>query len=85
MESGVEHQEVPKEHAAVKAVGGLRKQHEGWNLAAECQHKPEERTQGNCGSQKKLASSGREMTHRAGVAWRKVHVFRKNRTRETKL
>jgi hypothetical protein len=35
MESKEEHQEVPKERAAVKPGGGLRKQHRGWNLALQ--------------------------------------------------
>jgi Fe2+ transport system protein B len=34
MESKSEHQEIPKEHATVKPVGGLRKQHRGRKLAA---------------------------------------------------
>jgi hypothetical protein len=34
MEFEAEHQEVPKEPAAVKPVRGLRKWHRGWNLAA---------------------------------------------------
>jgi hypothetical protein len=33
MESGAEHREVPEEHATVKPVGGLMKQHGGRNLA----------------------------------------------------
>lgn len=49
MESRAEYQEVPKEHAIVKPVGRLRKRHRGGNLAAEHNHKPQERTQGNCG------------------------------------
>jgi hypothetical protein len=35
MHSGAEQREVSKEHAAVKPIGGLRKRHRGWNLAAE--------------------------------------------------
>jgi hypothetical protein len=35
MESGAGHQEGPKEDAAVKPVGGLRKRHRDRNLAAE--------------------------------------------------
>jgi hypothetical protein len=41
---------------------------------------PKERTWGNCGSQKKLATAGRKMARHARVARRKVHV-RKNQTR----
>jgi hypothetical protein len=36
VESDVEHQQVPKEVAAVMPVGGLRKQCKDRNLAAEC-------------------------------------------------
>jgi hypothetical protein len=42
----------------------------------------EEGTRGNCGSRKKLATAGRKMTHHTGVAWRKVHVIRKNQTKD---
>jgi hypothetical protein len=73
MEPGVEHLEAPKEHAAVKPVGGLRKWHRGWNLAPECHHKPGEWTQGNFGSRRKLATACRGMTRRAEVAWRRAH------------
>jgi hypothetical protein len=41
------HEEVPKEDASAKPVGGLRKLHRGRNLAAERRQKPKERTQGN--------------------------------------
>jgi hypothetical protein len=34
MKSGAEHQEVPKIHAAVKPIRGLRKLHRGKHLAA---------------------------------------------------
>jgi hypothetical protein len=60
-ESEEVHREVLKEHAAVKHVGGLRKQHRGWNLAAECHQKSKERTWRNCGSQKKLAAAGKKL------------------------
>jgi hypothetical protein len=48
MQSGAKHLEVPKERAAVKPVGGLRKLHMGWNLAAEHRQKQKESTRGNC-------------------------------------
>jgi hypothetical protein len=64
MESGMEHQEGPKEDAAVKLARGLRKQHRDWNLAAEHSGQPEERTQGNCGAHKKLATAGRKMINK---------------------
>jgi hypothetical protein len=81
MESGVEHQEVPKEYSAEKPVGRLKKWHRGQNLDIEQRKKSKEWTQGNCGSRKKLAAASRKMTHRTGVAQRKVHVIRKNQTK----
>jgi hypothetical protein len=50
MESEVEHQEVSKQRAAVKPVGGLKKWHRGQNLVAGCCRKPKEVNQGDCGS-----------------------------------
>jgi hypothetical protein len=76
MQSRVEHQEIPKEHAAMKPIRGLRKRHRGWHLATGRQSKPEERTWGNCRSRKKLAAVGRKMTRCTGVTLRKVHVIR---------
>jgi hypothetical protein len=78
-ESIAEHQEAPMEEAVVKPVGGLKKWHRGRNLAAECHGQPEERSQGNCGSRKKLAAACRGTTPCAGVAWRKGNSG-KNRT-----
>jgi hypothetical protein len=69
MQSGVEHQEVPKKHVTVKPVGELRKWHRGRYLATEHRGEPEERTWGNYGSRKKLATTGRRMTRHA--AWHK--------------
>jgi hypothetical protein len=71
METGVEHQEGPKEASAVKPVGGLRKRHRDRNIAAERSGQPEEWTRGNYGARKILAATGRKMTRRAGAAWRK--------------
>jgi hypothetical protein len=71
IQSGAEHREAPKEHAAVKPVGGLRKRHRGRPLGAGRRGQPEERTRGNCGSWKKLVAAGRNITCRAGVARRK--------------
>jgi hypothetical protein len=36
MQSIVEHQEVTKKEAALMPVGGLRKQHNDWNLVGGC-------------------------------------------------
>jgi hypothetical protein len=57
MQSGTEHCEVPKEHAAVKPVRGLRKQHRERHLAVKCLSQPKEWTQGNCGSKRKLVTA----------------------------
>jgi hypothetical protein len=62
MQSEAEHQKVPKEQAAVKPVGGLRKRHRSQNLAAERRQKPKERTRVNCASQKKSAAAGMKTT-----------------------
>jgi hypothetical protein len=45
MEPEAEHQEVPKEEAAVMLVRGLRKQHRDQKSATECCQKTKERTQ----------------------------------------
>jgi hypothetical protein len=71
LEPVAEDQKAPKEHAAVKFSGALRKRHRGRNLAAECCQKLKERTRGNCGSQKKLGAAHRRMTQHAGVAQHK--------------
>jgi hypothetical protein len=73
MESGEERREVPKERAALQPVGGRRKRHRGQRLAVGHCGQPKERTQGNCGSRRKLVAPSRGITRRAGVARRKVH------------
>jgi hypothetical protein len=75
------HREVPKEGAAAKSSGALRKRHGSRKPATGSRRKPKERPRGNCGSRKKLSAAGRKMTRRAGVARRKEHVVRKNQTR----
>jgi hypothetical protein len=57
MQSTEEHQEIPKEEAAVMPVGEPRKQHRICNLAAECRQKRKERTRGKTGSRRKLAAA----------------------------
>jgi hypothetical protein len=42
MQSGEVDRDIPKEHAFVKLVGGLRKQHGGWNLTGKRRHKSQE-------------------------------------------
>jgi hypothetical protein len=53
-----EHQEVPKEEAAVMTVGGLRKRHMDQNLAVSHHQKPGGRIQASLASQKRLAFAG---------------------------
>jgi hypothetical protein len=62
-----EQEKVPKEQAAVKRVGGLRKRHRGGKLATERCQKPKD------GSRRKLVAAHRGTTRRAKVAQRKRH------------
>jgi hypothetical protein len=82
MQSIGEHQEVPKEEAAVMPVGGLRKRRRNRNLAAEHHQKPKGRIQASCESQKRLTVASRKMTRHARVAWRRKNVVRKDQTRK---
>jgi hypothetical protein len=68
MEPKVEDQKAPKEGAAVRSSGALKNQHRGHYLVAVHHREPKERTQGNCGSQRNLASARRRMTFWPGVA-----------------
>jgi hypothetical protein len=68
MKSVVVHDEVPKEEATVKTVRALKKRHGVQHLAVGRLRKPKERTQGKGGSQRKLATARRGMTHHAGEA-----------------
>jgi hypothetical protein len=56
------HEEIPKEEATVKSLGALKKWHGDRHLAVGCHKKLKRRTQGNSGSQKKLAATRRGMT-----------------------
>jgi hypothetical protein len=76
IQSEAEHQEVPKEQATVKPVGGLRKRHRGQNLAAERHCKPKD------WSWRTLASACRRTTCLAKVAQRNGNVIGKNQTRD---
>jgi hypothetical protein len=71
MASEAKHREDPKERAAVKPVGGLRKQHRGRNLSAGRCGAQKELTQRICGSWRKLAAACRRVSHCAAVARRK--------------
>jgi hypothetical protein len=72
-ESEAVHEEVPKEEAAVQSVVALKKRHGDRNLAVGCRRKPKKRTQGNGGSRKKFAATGRGMNRRVIPARRKGH------------
>jgi hypothetical protein len=82
IESESEDQEIPKEHAAVKPVGALKKRPRGWNPAAKHHDWPEERIQENCGSLKKLVAVRRVTTCHAEVAWCKGNIIGKSWTND---
>jgi hypothetical protein len=80
MESGTEYREVPKEEAAVKSSGTMKKRHKGRHLAAGRRGEQKKLIRGDCGSRRKLAAPCRKVSHRAAVTRRKKYVFRKIRT-----
>jgi hypothetical protein len=82
MQSVGEHQEVPKEDAAVMPVRGLRKRRRDRNLATGRCQKPKGRIRESCESRRRSTIAGRKMTRCATVAWRKGNVVRKIRTEE---
>jgi hypothetical protein len=82
MQSTEEHQEIPKEDAAVMPVGKPRKRSRVCNLAAERRRKRKERTRGNRGPRRKSAAACRKVSRRAKVTWRKRNLFRNVRTLE---
>jgi hypothetical protein len=63
-----EHQEIPKEDAAVISVRGPRKRRRVCSLAAERRQKMRERTRGNRGSRRKSTAACRKLSRRAKVA-----------------
>jgi hypothetical protein len=71
MKSVAVHTEVPKEEAALKTVRALKERYGVWHLTVEHRRQPKKWTQGNGGSQKKLAAACKGMTYCAGVAWHK--------------
>jgi hypothetical protein len=77
MKPEVVHQEVPREHASVVPVGGLRKQRRGRKEAAGRHEEPKKLNRGICGSREKLAAACRRVSCRATVAWRKRNMLRK--------
>jgi hypothetical protein len=68
--------QVPKEDAAVKPVGGLKKRHRGWHIAAGRRRKLKEWTQGKDECRKNFTVARKRMTRRARVARRKGHYRR---------
>jgi hypothetical protein len=79
MQSIAEHQEVPKEDAAVMLVGGLRKRCRDW-MEFSCQ-KLKERIQASYESSRRLTVAGRKLSRHAAVAQCKRKVFQKNSDR----
>jgi hypothetical protein len=77
MQSVAEHQEVPREDAAVIPVGGLRKQRRGRKQAAGRREEPKELNRGMCGSWEKLAAAYRKVSCHATVAWHKRNILGK--------
>jgi hypothetical protein len=69
----LEHEAVPKEEAVVKIVTALKKQYRDQPLTLKRHGQLKKGTQGNDGSQKKLAAACRGITQHAGVAWLKGH------------
>jgi hypothetical protein len=82
MQSVGEQREVPKEEAAMRSSGALKKRHRDQHLAAGHRRKPKELTRENYRSQRKLAAACRKVPHRAGVAWCTWNIVRKNWTRD---
>jgi hypothetical protein len=82
MQSVEEHQEIPKEEAAVIPVGGLRKRRREQNLAAGRRQKPKGRTHASCESRRRPTIAGKKMTRRAIVVWHRKIAVRKIGTQE---
>jgi hypothetical protein len=72
-ESEAVHDEVPKEEAAVETFGALKEQYRDQHLVVRSRGHPNKQTQGNGGSQKKLATASRGMTCRAIPTLHKGH------------
>jgi hypothetical protein len=77
----VDHEEVPKEDAAITPVGEPRKRRRERNLDARRRRKQQERTQSKDGCRKNLVSAHRGTTCCAEVARRRTTLFTKE-TRE---
>jgi hypothetical protein len=68
-----EHQEVPKEEAAVEMIGGLKERYGDRHLAVGRRRQLKSRTQDSDGSRKKLVAARRRTTRPAGAVPRKGH------------
>jgi hypothetical protein len=80
MQSIDEHQEIPKEGAAVMPVRDLMKRRRVCNLATERRQKRKESTRRSRGSRRKSAAACRKVSRRAKVAWRESNLFRNVQT-----
>jgi hypothetical protein len=61
MQSAADHQEIPREDAALIPVGGLRKQRRGRKQAARRREEPKKLNRGICGSRENLAAACRKV------------------------
>jgi hypothetical protein len=77
-----EHQEIPKEEAAVMPVRGLRKRRRDRNLATERRQKPKGRIQASCESRVRLTVAGRKVSHREKWHGEKNNFSRNIQTQE---
>jgi hypothetical protein len=77
MQSIEEHEEIPKENAAVMPVEELRKWRRDRNMDARRRRIQQERTQKKEGCRKDLVA-----VRRAAVTWRRINVLRKILTHE---
>jgi hypothetical protein len=80
LEEKSEHQEIPKEKAAVKSSRITKKRHRGRRIAAGRRVKPTKLPRGDCESRKKLVVACMKVSCRAAAAWRKRNLVRDIRT-----
>jgi hypothetical protein len=77
-----EHQEIPKENAAVKYSRTMKTRNRGLHQAAKRRGEPKKLTRGDCGSLRNLTAACRKVSRHAAVARCKRNVFWKFRTQE---
>jgi N-methylhydantoinase A/oxoprolinase/acetone carboxylase beta subunit len=77
MQSMEEYQEFPMGEAIVTPVKGQENRRRVQKLATERRQKLNERTQGYCGSRKRVTVAGTRTFCHARLAWHKRNVFRK--------